>query len=501
MEIVENTPLSEKLRKSKGIILMDLDGVALNPNYLPTNLEGLRQGVQSLQEAGVLVGLHSDTPLASLLQFAEMFGIKGPLIFEMAAIHFPEEGIDIVLDPSNKDFFAHLRDGLYDAARKQFQDNTQGRYLISKTSDKNMEKRTKTKYPGYQHGIWINPFRQFSLGLWAEGVGSDGSTFVDDTFHNKVIELIRKFLVADPEAPPMGSLFFDDRLTGGTSVVRPLKFTTKTPAVQALLSFIGDYTGPVYMIGDENTDYIEDPRVINLAVGNASDNFLSRLHNDDATLPQGIQRVSSGNYTSGAIEHLKSIALSLELPKDTGVIQKDVFSKYFSGGNIRKIREEDIPDFVNRYLSIDLNMGGANGPSEYFLVSYGQEGKTFIIKQAKPGRLTKDVDDVLYFVDLNDKGEVLGYSRVRTDLTTDNPHYRNKPYVAMVQTLKPYQRQGIGKRRYLLMNAVTQMLYGVPLRSDISLSHDAERMWDRLVEEGKASIDTKNNLKRYVFKT
>ncbi len=68
-------PLREILGKSKALVLMDLDKTLIKEDYLPDDLDRFLQVADRLQAAGITLGLHSDSPLKSLMQFAEMFHI------------------------------------------------------------------------------------------------------------------------------------------------------------------------------------------------------------------------------------------------------------------------------------------------------------------------------------------------------------------------------------------------------------------------------------------
>ncbi len=87
---------------------------------MPTNLNGLRQAIDNLQQSGGIIGIHSDSPLPTIKQFGKMFGISGPYIYEMAAIHFPDTQIDISLDTSAYQFFSTFRENFYRVAKNFF---------------------------------------------------------------------------------------------------------------------------------------------------------------------------------------------------------------------------------------------------------------------------------------------------------------------------------------------------------------------------------------------
>lgn len=304
----ELAPVKESLQKARAIVLMDLDGTVIDENYAVKNLRGLKRAIALLQEANILVGLHSDTPRTSLLQFAQMYGIQGPLIYEMAGIHLPGFDSDIVLEPSVKDFYTVLRDKFFEVAKSRLFDTENIRYIISKDRDKNKERREKVTYPGYGFGVFINPFRQFSLGYWTEEFDSQGVPHNDVDFHNVVDDLLRECL-SDSSIPVEGLYFYRNSVEDGTTIIRPSKLQTKLPTIHTLLT-IGEYQKPVYMIGNTKSDYIPDSRVITLAVGNADQALTDLIQKDEKALSPRIQRIARRTYTNGVIEHLNSILLS-----------------------------------------------------------------------------------------------------------------------------------------------------------------------------------------------
>ena len=303
--------LREVIGQAKALVLMDLDKTLIREDYLPDDLERFTQLVDQLQGAGVTLGLHSDSPLVSLLQFAEMFQIHGPIIYEMAGIYIPQEKVNIVLNPDIAEFFQNFRIGFYHAAKARFPDLPKTKHHITYTNDKNRERREAVTYPGFHYGLWINPYRQFSFHFWAEGIDATGSPYLNPQFHLEVDKLARECLAIYPAANALPELTYRSNLDDGTSMARPRILSSKTPAVRVLLDMIGSVPGPVYMIVDSHYDYIEDDRVTSLAVGNANaelQNLITSSHLPSATT---IDRIAIQPYTRGVIEHLENIARSV----------------------------------------------------------------------------------------------------------------------------------------------------------------------------------------------
>lgn len=315
----ELAPISEKLARSKAMVFFDLDKTAIDTKYNPTNLEGLRAVIDSLQQKGVVVGIHSDTPLVSMMQFAEKFGVKGPLIYEMGGIYFQEENINLVLDPEAMTFFTGFRNRFFEAVEKNFLDTDTDKYLLTRSNDRNKEKGESFKYPEYDRGIFINPFRTMSFGLWAEGIErTTGATRIDQTFHERVDDLVKTILIKElgyeDEKSYLTDYDHDRNVEYGVTIVKKRSLSSKTTPFKYLFDLVPKYNNPVVMCGDSEADFIDDARVATLGVANAKDELKDLLAGVTITLPFGLKtNLALGIYTDGLIEHLSAIDQALNL--------------------------------------------------------------------------------------------------------------------------------------------------------------------------------------------
>jgi hypothetical protein len=254
-----------------------------------------------------------------MIQFAAMFGVEGPLVYEMGGTYFAQEKINLVLDTEVLNFFPGFRDKFYAEAKRRFPDTEKILHKISKENDRNKEKREAVKYPGFDRGIFINPFRLLSFGLWAEGIKrSDGTTFLSPEFHQQVDALVKEMLIRElgfPDEAALKELYdYDFNPDYGVTIVKKKVLSSKTPPIQAILSLAPDFQGHAYMVGDSLADFIEDPKVTTLAVANAKQELRAKLDAQTVLLPQGITRISQETYTQGLIEHFEHIADSLGIP-------------------------------------------------------------------------------------------------------------------------------------------------------------------------------------------
>jgi len=306
-------PIAEQLRQAKAVVFFDLDKTALDDRYNPINLEGITRVISSLQNKGVIIGIHSDTPRQSLLQFAKIFGVKGPLIYELAGIHFQEQDLDIVLDVRAMEFFRGFRNRFFEEALKRFPDSADLKNFISKTIDRNKEKREGVRYPGYDRGLFINPYRLLSFGLWAEGVTkATGETYINPEFHQRVDALAKELLMAELGYSDEGEFRrdydYDFSPEYGVTIVKKRVLSSKTPPIQHLLTLVEGYQKPIIMIGDSGADFIDDPRVITFGVANSKPELKEKLQEVTTALPFGLKtNLASKTYTDGLIELLSVI--------------------------------------------------------------------------------------------------------------------------------------------------------------------------------------------------
>lgn len=92
-----------------------------------------------------------------------------------------------------------------------------------------------------------------------------------------------------------------------------------------------------------------------------------------------------------------------------------------------------------------------------------------------------------HIVDLNGKGELVGWGYVRRDVDPVSLNQTGEPFVGYTYTETDFIRQGYGKRRLLAMNMASMAVHGLPLHSARSKPQPkAERLWKTLVAEGLA---------------
>lgn len=97
------------------------------------------------------------------------------------------------------------------------------------------------------------------------------------------------------------------------------------------------------------------------------------------------------------------------------------------------------------------------------------------------------VESNTYVFDTNPDNEITGVGEIRFARSSDDPYFKDKLFVGWTKTELGFERQGLGRRRLLVMNMVSHALYGCALHSDTLLSEPAQRLWEGLVDESAAS--------------
>jgi hypothetical protein len=129
------------------------------------------------------------------------------------------------------------------------------------------------------------------------------------------------------------------------------------------------------------------------------------------------------------------------------------------------------------------NFGG------FFVVNHASGERTYTARQRKT-YLNGDTEDVVHLLDVDPTGTKEGHAEMRLAVTNERVYFKDKPFVGYNATYEHFRRRGLGRRRLLLMNELSHMLYDLPLHSDtlVSLGKHigAKRLWEQLVLDGLA---------------
>jgi hypothetical protein len=187
-----------------------------------------------------------------------------------------------------------------------------------------------------------------------------------------------------------------------------------------------------------------------------------------------------------------------------GLTRHETFRQYLPDAKIISITKDLVPFKIMEHFESHSKLSNEEyyrlgNFSEFYLVMHSDDSKTFLARQTKTYDTNRDTEEVTYLVDIDKQNVHVGHGEIRWNISNKSDFFKNRPLVGYTETYQDYRKQGLGLRRLLVMNAVSEMLYGLPLNSDI-LSHDnQERRWKRLVEQGKAIVYKQGTFYRYVF--
>lgn len=192
---------------------------------------------------------------------------------------------------------------------------------------------------------------------------------------------------------------------------------------------------------------------------------------------------------------------------------KSRFKIYSLGSDIKSVGRRDLGDqvlnifehysdrFVDPQVYVPLDFHAV------FQIDHSPVDRTYAAWQTKgiPG---KGAESNLYLMDtlLTDNGQPLevGHGELRYDFSNQDAFFKLKPFVGYTQTENEFKRKGYGLRRLVIMNALSQTLFGLPLHSDhfhkILEAKEAEEVWNKLVSLNLAEVVEDNQeVRRYAF--
>ncbi len=185
--------------------------------------------------------------------------------------------------------------------------------------------------------------------------------------------------------------------------------------------------------------------------------------------------------------------------------QREIFKKHFPDGSIEIIALEDIPPDAletlegrSRLLVLPENYRPGNF-KKLFVVAHAAGDRTFVAQQLKTYGATGDTEELTYLADVDDHGELAGYGEIRLNISNNDPYFKDKPSVGFTRTEAERQKRGFGERRIRLMNALTRMLYDLPLHSDTLMTPEAKRLWEKLAGNGEARKYLEGKNERFAF--
>ena len=162
-------------------------------------------------------------------------------------------------------------------------------------------------------------------------------------------------------------------------------------------------------------------------------------------------------------------------------INIEKFLSHFSLATITQISNTQLPEALKARIKT------TNG-NIAFLIAYADKTKTFGTTGGFGGKIQ--------LLDVGDTGQYLGEGNIEPDHIED----LGIPIDGFTFTNNRYRRKGFGTRRLMIMNAISWMLFDLPLHSSpYQEKVENRRLWERLVKEGKAEYMSGQKMQRYKF--
>ncbi len=257
------------------LVLFDLDKTIIDTEYRLTDGR-FSQEIQQLIDIGWKFGLSSDTPLESLKNWYDQFGMNGPIIAERGSvIWFPDN--KIIETTLYVDIFKTVKSNLVE-------------YLIKKGyafyfGDVTQVIRNKTTFPGLveKRLVLVQAYRRCSFNFYGRKINQAGELEID----NEITEELHQIVMG--EMPEINFLIIEDyNPEYGILILSPANVTKRSGTLY-LLSYLGlDRIG---MVGDSISDILGTDIAFHYAVGNAT-----------AAFKDIANYISTESFTSGVVD-------------------------------------------------------------------------------------------------------------------------------------------------------------------------------------------------------
>jgi hypothetical protein len=273
---------------AKKIILCDLDETLINREYeLTVPIQVLISAIQAKQSNGCLIGLNSDTPLPALRNWADRFGMQGPLLCEKGQLLSLSPNGAAEVYGTMSAFFHQLRQQVIVRAHEEIPGAFVGigdvtEFII----------RQGRVFGVDRCAVLINGYRQCSFSGYALASHNGRLGTQDLELYKRFCDLVFSIIGDDQkylDEPDQNQYY-------GILVLHE-KGASKNHAVERLIEQIDDNT-EVIMIGDADADIISIKHKIKLcAVSNASPSLKAKAQETG-----GI--IASKAFTEGVVEIL-----------------------------------------------------------------------------------------------------------------------------------------------------------------------------------------------------
>jgi len=140
--------------------------------------------------------------------------------------------------------------------------------------------------------------------------------------------------------------------------------------------------------------------------------------------------------------------------------------------HIEPVAPETVPEVaVNEFLRKNGQhnahpLANIAGFAQLLRIDGGDELITHAAVETREYPTNGDVERLIYLADQTMDGQKVGYGEVRLNLSDQSDYYKDKPLVGYTRTMQEFQRRGYGRRRLLVMNALSRQILGLELHSD-----------------------------------
>lgn len=259
------------------IVLIDLDKTLIDMSYQPTG--DLSEVVSRCKKQGITLGLCSDTPLDPLMRWATSFGFDGPVVAELGSLlWYPRLNPSVIFTNPHTRQFTLFRSLFVTKA-------VENKWAVFVGDNTEFVRRGLTINLEHKKLLLVSGYRTCSLGFHIRT--PNGFSSEDQPLLEEALALARESI--EDHGFPLDEYWFNYDVGYGFSAVHS-RSTKKRLAVRVLMDM--NPSTRVDMVGDSNSDFIDDPRVQQYAVGNASEEYKKRcVYVADRTYTQGVEEV------------------------------------------------------------------------------------------------------------------------------------------------------------------------------------------------------------------
>jgi len=256
----------------KKLVLIDLDRTIIDGTYqiIDKNIFSVFKDA----EKSMLIGINSDTPIISLRQWRDYFGINrtNPLVAERGAI-LEVQGEQHFISKAR---FASFKQDVIYSIHKNI---PEAKIVLGDVTKMLIEKQ---KFSACSNVVMINDYRECSFSCYFRIIGEFGNLVINHNWSERVLQIINNVaLPLHSDKPNYDSAY-------GILIVHAVDVNKAFGAKFLMNKYYPDYK--LFMIGDSMSDYLEEIAV-HCAVNNAEDEFKKQS-----------SFIAKSKYTSGVIE-------------------------------------------------------------------------------------------------------------------------------------------------------------------------------------------------------